>query len=382
MKKSIAIILSIFILLAVCGCTKKPSENSAITHTQSEPTIQNESNEYISEKSNAIEISTAANIVGGSYITEDNRYIVYSNPSDNYSLCRYDKQTEQIKVLFDENQNQFLHSIKIFNNEIYFVSRTEQDDKYPSLYKIDFEGENLVRIVENVGDDYILLDGVIYYTTMEDPVNYEWFTMYKYDLKTKESKLVHNYQSESLNYVDGKIYFVDYNFDGQSIYSGSGVLTALDVTTNEIETIDINPYNGFGAMYCFNEKLYYRAQNQSRESLLMCYDLKTGEQIELVNIKDLNVYDLPLDKISFGEFLVLDEDLIYFNLLYLNDDNKYTNKIVEYKDGKAQKYAEFDISGRLLWVNGNAVIFDISKQSDAKIHGAEYLNINRDSSAL
>ncbi len=382
MKKSISIILSLIMLLGVCGCAKKPSESSAITHTQSESTVQNESKEYVSERTKELEISTAANVVGGLYINEDNRYIVYANPVDNYSLYRYDKQTNEIKVIFGENQNKFLHSIKIFNNEIYFVTRTEQDDKYPSLYKIDFEGNNLQRLIENVGDDYILLGDIIYYTTMEDPVNYEWFTMYKYNLKTKENKLVYNYQSESLNYADGKIYFVDYNFDGQSITSGSGVVKVLDTATDKIEVLDINAPLGFGEMYCFNEKLYYRTQNEAGESVLMCYNLQTGGQIELVNIKDLNVYDLPLDKIRFGEFLVLDDNLIYFNLMYLNNNNRWTNKIVEYKNGKAQKYAEFDGSGRLLYVNGKAVVFDPNKQPDSKIYGAEYLNIYIDSSAL
>ncbi len=389
MKKLTAIILSVIMLLGVCGCAKEVDKTPISSTPQSNPTapselpIQNESKEYISERTKELEIYTAANRKN-SYITEDNRYILYANVVDDFKLYRYDKVEKKAKILFDENQKDFLHSIKIYNNEIYFVTRTEQDGEYPSLYKIDFEGKNLQRLVENVGDDYVLLEDVIYYTTMADPVTSEWFTMYKYNLKSKQNKLVYDHQCENLNYIDGKIYFVDYHFDGQSINSSSGVVKVLDIATDKIETIEIDLTLGFGVenLRYFNGKLYFLTAYKTGEKALLCYNLKTKEQSEIIRTDELNVDNDPIENIRMTSYLILDEKLIYFKVACKNETQWIKNTIVELKDGSIKKYYQNkETSCVMLYCNGNIVTFDVSNQPSSKIHNAEYLNVNIASTA-
>lgn len=268
-----------------------------------------------------------ANRRNGGYIMEEERYIVYRHPADNGRLYRYEKATGAVKVLYNTTAlNGFLHSIQFFDNKIYFVTKAESDES-PTLYCTDIEGESLERLIENVGDDYIVTDDMIYYTTYRES-NGEIFYLYRYDRKRKESALMRPGQCEYLNLVGDEIYFVDYTFTGESIISGGGIICKINIRTNECEEVLLasdgfkGELTGVGRLLAVNNKLFFTATTGivtgddivDNNYLFVSYDLQK-QKIEIIyTISNFNEI-AGINEIVYCPFSVLIDDHYY---IYLN----------------------------------------------------------------
>ena len=381
MKTAKLLALCLCLPLCLTACTQaEPSESSSESSSVSSSSeSQSKEEPYKITLTDELVRANNANARNGGYIMEEERYIVYRNPADGGKLYRYEKETGEAKILYNTTAtNGFLHSIEFFDNRIYFVTRTATDE-VPTLYSVDIEGENLERIIENVGDDYILTNDAIYYTSAYDEGG-AYFYMYKYDRKTGKSELMRNRQSEYLNLVGDEIYFVDYTFTGESETSGSGIICKINVKTNEFETVPVYDEQGreayyIGRLFYYNGKLYFKAHVGSLESSvssLLAYDLSTKKIKTLTNTKDL--YSLTqTDQFEVYQFCVLDENDIY---VYLSGIHDYA--IIQLKDDEVITHKAYEINTDQLGYRSHRLCI-IEKKPIAyistKIIGAEKLMV-------
>ncbi len=349
--KLFALFLCLIFCLSACTQTELPDDPSESLGDSSLPgsdiisQSKTEPEPYKITLNDELMKTNNANRRNGGYIMEEERYIVYRNPVDNGKLYRYEKATGAVKVLYNTTAlNGFLHSIQFFDNKIYFVTKAESDES-PTLYCTDIEGETLERLIENVGDDYIVTDDMIYYTTARENDG-GIFYLYRYDRKRKESALMRPGQCEYLNLVGNELYFVDYTFTGESISSGRGIICKINVITNEIEPIQItdeigNAIDNCERLFYFNDSLYfdsYIGPFGEGISSLCVYNLDTQKMEVLTDTQKL--YSLTqTDDFEIFQFYVLDRSDIY---IYLSGIHDYA--IIQLKDGEIIVHKEYNIN--------------------------------------
>ncbi len=385
MKTAKLLALCLCLSLCLTACTQaEPSESSSESSSVSSSSeSQSKEEPYKITLTDELVRANNANARNFGYIAEEEKYIVYRNPADNGKLYRYEKATGTVKILFDKN-NGFLHSIKFFDNRIYFVTRTATDE-VPTLYSVDIEGENLERVIEGVGDDYIVTNDTIYYTSYRES-NGAYFYMYKYDRKTGKSELMRNRQSEYLNLVGDEIYFVDYTFTGESLTSGSGVICKINVKTNKVEAIPMIDKQGrdiyrIGPMTYFNEKLFFTAHitSPTEDSTIpsfYTYDLSKQKIERIITEFDL-LKEASNQESGTWYFIIKGTDDYFF---YIGNSNSYT--VFSWQNGKTtvlfngdkgnQKYLKSMI---LLTMEGNPVTYGVTNEPDDKIIGGEKLMV-------
>lgn len=324
------------------------------------------------------------NAMNGGYIMEEERYIVYRHPADNGRLYRYEKATGAVKVLYNTTAlNGFLHSIQFFDNKIYFVTRAESDES-PTLYCTDIEGESLERLIENVGDDYIVTDDMIYYTTYRES-NEAIFYLYRYDRKRKESALMRPGQCEYLNLVGDELYFVDYAFTG-GITGGGGMICKINVKTNNYKEIPIYDQQGMALAYIerffYLDGSFYFMTNIDEKGVntgLMSYNLETEKINQLINIENFHeIIQKEYPHSMINEFGILNPNDYYIEFFSGDDSGYRVYTLIQVKDQKNIVQSQIDgdhIGGNiLLFVEGKAVLYEPFK-NDGQVIGGEKLMV-------
>ena len=176
MKKFLSIFLVLIIGMSVIlsGC-ENAKDNQSDPLSQTDPEATN-----ITENENA-QVET------GTYVCEYKDYILYRNTNDNGSLYRYNVKDNSYIRLFGENAFPFLHSIKVFEEMVYFVTKTETDTT-PTLYRISINGGKAERLIEHVCDDYAVTKDAIYYTGFQCPChNGADYLLHKYTFADKKA---------------------------------------------------------------------------------------------------------------------------------------------------------------------------------------------------
>lgn len=306
------------------------------------------------------------------FVVEDMEYIYYRHPTDKAHIYRYEKETGEQTVLFDQN-NGFLHGIKLHQDKLYFVSVippkgnvvTEGDSNMPppSLYCMDKDGQNLQKLLDNVGDDYLLLgDDIIFNTYAEE--NGAWFHMYQYNTKTGELKELVDGESLHLVLVGREIYYIDYEPDGSSIYSGGGELSKINLDTNEITQIDLpkehpdENHVNFVGLSRLGGKLYFYVTffTEDRGDQWFCsYDIESGRTERIIPVEELSKGQ-DTKNASLWSYYVAAENHFYFFLAATS----YT--VVRVKDGTLSIICPYDhaepeegVRPRLLFMAGGKI---------------------------
>ncbi|MDR0991662.1 MAG: DUF5050 domain-containing protein, partial [Ruminococcus sp.] len=232
------------ILLASCqaGADKTPqteqtareitnAQTTAITETQTESetgTPGNADTEYLS----------GANAAFSGFAAFDDEYIYYVNNADNNNLHKsaYDDDYGGT-IIAKSNEYGFLHSIAVWGERVYFVSRydTENDEEgtegnsYSKCYSVDKNGGDIRTEFENAGE-IAVTDGKIVYTG--DPMRAD-YSLNIYDIATGTSEKIADY-AEKMSAADNRI-----------LYIGNGQTIMLyDIKTRENK--EITPFNVVG----------------------------------------------------------------------------------------------------------------------------------------
>lgn len=292
-------------------------------------------------------------VVTGTYVCEYNEYIFYRNTNDNGSLYRYNTKDDTYIKLFGENRNSFLHSITVFDEQVYFVTRTETD-RSPTLYRIPINGGNAERLIENVCDDFAVTEDAIYYTGYQCPTHHGDYQLHKYTFADKKADILldlHCYQQ--FNLIDNKIYCLVINDEG-SAYG----LAYFDIATQTTVRIDTGDADGFdNAVSANGGKIIYLNMN----GFLCSYNIETKEFNEITN---------GFDRIAF--MAAANDDLLFFTAWTNQEKKVYQYKkgiISEYTDGKLYQNDLLEV------VDNKPILMSSANTNGNKIEGDSRLNV-------
>lgn len=340
-------------LLLVClvfsGCdnniNKNPS-NIIVENDKHEDSNKLENDEPQENKKTQVET--------GTYVCEYKNYIFYRNTNDNGSLYRYNVEDDTYIRLFDENTYPFLHSIKVFDENVYFVTRTEIDAA-PALYRVSVNGGEAERLVENVCDDFCVTEDAIYYTGYQCPTHYGGdYQLHKYTFADKKADILldmHCYQQ--FNLKDNKLYCLVINDEG-SKYG----LAYFDIATQTTVKIDTGEVDNFQYAVSANQgKIIYLNMNE----FLYSYNTETQEFKEITSKYGRIAFMAPAS-----------DDLLFFTA-WVNQDKK----VYQYKNGVISEYTDSQLNQNDLLevVDNRPILMNSSNLNGNKIEGDDRLNV-------
>lgn len=341
---TVVVVLSLSFFAVGCDRTDINSQFSSDTSTPTNQSYENENTQQIED------VSSKAQIVTGTYVCEYEDYIFYRNTNDNGSLYRYNTKDDSCIKLFDENYNAFLHSISVYDNYVYFVTRVESD-KTPALYRVSIDGGKAERLFDNVGDDYVITENAIYYTDYSN--NNDIFALHKYNCIDNIDVLLDTAEYGHFNLIDGKIYCRKIN----QAYN-EFLFVEFDLTTEKAEIIAETDVQY--AVTAKNGKIIYFTDSEK----LLAYNTATKELKTLAE--------------GYGRIWgvrAASDELIYFTAV---KDFDYENeKIYQYKEGKVSEYTEeqYEKISSMELIDGKPVFFSSSSTGGNKILGDDRLNV-------
>ena len=340
---TVAFLLSLSLLFT--GCENKITNNSNLSSDMILPSGDENA------EPQEIKIQTET----GTYVCEYKNYIFYRNTNDNGSLYRYNVDDDTYIRLFNKNENAFLHSIKVFDEQVYFVTRTETDTA-PTLYRISVDGGEAERLVENVCDDFCVTSDAIYYTGYQCPTHYGGdYQLHKYtfaDNKTDILLDLHCYQQ--FNLKEDKIYCLVINDEGSKYglaYFDIATQTTVRIYTGEADNFQY-------AVSASNGKIIYLNINE----FLYSYNTETQEFKEITSKYGRIAFMAPAS-----------DDLLFFTA-WVNQEKK----VYQYKNGVISEYTDSQLNQNdLLEVVGNKPILMNSGNSEQNIIvGDDRLNVS------
>lgn len=348
-------------ILSLClfftGCENNNINNSSYGVNNTLNNIDNTNQEELNQIENNEQPETIkTQIETGTYVCEYKNYIFYRNTNDNGSLYRYNVDDDTYIRLFDENAYPFLHSIKVFDEQVYFVTRTETDSS-PTLYRVSVNGGEAERLVENVCDDFAVTEDAIYYTGYQCPTHYGGdYQLHKYTFTDRKSDILldlHCYQQ--FNLKDNKIYCLVINDEG-SKYG----LAYFDIATQTTVRIDTGEVDDFQyAVSASGGKIIYLNMNE----FLYSYNTETQEFREIKNTYG-----------AIASMAAASDNLLYFRpWSRVNPENK----VYQYNKGVISEYTkdEFYNNDRLEVVDNRPILMNSSNLNGNKIEGDERLNV-------
>lgn len=344
MKKFLSIFLVLIIGMSVIlsGC-ENTKDNQSDLSSQTDLADTN------------INANENAQVETGTYVCEYKDYILYRNTNDNGSLYRYNVKDNSYIKLFGENAFPFLHSIKVFEEMVYFVTKTETDTS-PTLYRISINGGEAERLVEHVCDDYAVTKDAIYYTGFQCPChNGADYLLHKYTFADKKADTL----------VDDKKTYKQFNLKGDKIYclvisdnyTAYG-LACFDIKTETTTTINTGKVkNDFQyAVSANGGKIIYLTFNYT----LYSYNIESGEFKEIIKNPNL-----------IGLTAVASDDLMYF----WTSENR-VKKAYQCKNGIVSQYTAADFDNDIIEViDGKPVFFTSSNTNSVQIEGDNRLNV-------
>ncbi len=395
MKKLLSLTALCLSLFLLASCTQTETDEPSVS---SLPGSSESSQSQSAQDPDSLEIKLTpeilqqnqANLYSCACITQDARSYYYRHPIKG-TLYRYDKETGKQKELFNKNltysDNGFLHSIKLYEDRIFFVTRTSEDQA-PTLYSIDRNGGNLIKHISNVGDDYHLTKDYIYFTTMADPQTGEWFTLYRLERKTGKVIQLLSHQCEFLNFVGDDIYYTDGTFTEETVETGrlvckyslkTGERTVLDVQNSYPETL-----SSFLNLYYLDGSLYFLAAQTDgnfSENGVFRYDLKSGKTEKIITVLELIQNGAPKEtQMLYFTVVNANHFWVYGQSNDVDPEIETQYVLAEIKDGKINLIqSSLNTKRRALFQpyfsNEKAVLVSTSCDKDnLKIIGLEELN--------
>lgn len=197
-------------------------------------------------------------------IIENYIYYISGTPG---SIYRVDINGKKDELLIDTKAENLI----VTDENIFY--RLSYDNDWGKLYRTDLNGKNEVLIAESI-IEFSLSDGWIYYSNREDNNS-----LYKMDFNGENITKLNNKYSININVEGGYIYYTDFN-EGQKLYSiktdGTGELLLSSDICWEINLHD--------------DYIYYRNQTQQGRIYRMKIDGTDNRVIiDHINCVSLNI---------------------------------------------------------------------------------------------
>ncbi len=355
MKKYLCLIvaLTLCLCLLVVGCQIVEDESEVSDYT-SVLTTQSDEDENTQQIENDL---LETQIVTGTNICEYEDYIFYRNTNDNGSLYRYNTKDDSYIRLFDKNVNAFLHSISVYDDYVYFVTRAESDTT-PTLYKVHINGGEAECLFDNVGDDYIITEDAIYYTDYSN--RYGIFALHKYTFANQKDILLQKDENTYLILKGNKIFFTSVRYLEMSFEIS---LNYLDIENDSIHQVDIGDMHDIHYATSRNgcKNVFFVAYYDINKPCLASCNTQTNEITVLSEVFD-----------SFHRVSIVSDDLVYFQA---KKDGK--QRIYQCYKGEVSVYADLEGSElhSIETFDDKPILFATNNSGGEKILGDERLNV-------
>lgn len=174
--------------------------------------------------------NTNGNISNDGLFAEDEKYIYFSNFTENSKLYKVDKINKELTKLSDDSCC-FVNAI----NEYIIYSCINENYK---IYKISKDGKDKTNLVSDCSKYVIVHDQWVYYSNHSDGCK-----VYKIDINGRNKTIISDDKSWYLNYYDGYIYYRNCNDNG-SIY-GISINGELRKKINSDDSRFLNTIDGW-----------------------------------------------------------------------------------------------------------------------------------------
>ena len=354
MKKCLLMLVTVLCFsLMIAGCKNAEGKNTVSDNIsgQETPIDEREDTQPIGNETKKTQVSTGTNVC------EYGDYIFYRNTNDNGSLYRYNVKDDSYIKLFDKNYNAFLHSISVYDDYVYFVTRTENDTS-PTLYRIHIDGGEEERLLSGIGDDYIVTENAIYYTDYSN--RYGVFALHKYTIADGKDTLLQQDENSYLILKNNKLFFTSVQYSAMSF----GIsLNYLNIENDSINKVDIGNMHDIHYATSRNgcKNIFFVAYYDINKPCLASYNTQTNEITVLSEVFDY-----------FHRVSVVSDDLVYFQA-----KKDGTQRIYQYYKGEVSEYTNLEGSElhSIETFDGKPVLFATSNSGGEKILGDERLNV-------
>jgi len=148
--------------------------------------------------------NTQVNNMNKGILVEDDDYIYYSvkDYRDSYYIFKKSKQNDEVTELTSAQATY----LNIYNNDIYYINESEH-----SIFKMNKDGNNRTRVMDNVKAMYIV-NNYIYY--IQGKSFHE--ELYRFNIETKKTEKITNTTISEFTINENYIYYI--NDDNKQLY--------------------------------------------------------------------------------------------------------------------------------------------------------------------
>lgn len=273
-----------------------------------------------------------------SYVDADDGWIYYQNPDENGYLYKIDQYSNNKTLLA---KKAFSHSIRVIKDVIYFAcSEAGNNGTTTQVYSINTDGTNLTKLFEGKGDDMLVTEDHIYYSSYPEPE----FSLHRYNISSGEIEQLNNNFSESFSVVDDKLYYqsnIDYinvidliEKTDELFYSPGSALNYVQYNNNKIYYVKGADICKFNLNTKEESYLFKATENLSANKFIAsedyvfftCYTY-TKER-EIISLWRMNLDGSDLiklyDKENIGVFHIVGDKIFTYNKFFPNKDSKIT----------------------------------------------------------
>lgn len=191
------------------------------------------------------------------------KYIFFLDVFDNYSINRYDLQTNEVKKVSSD----ICDKINMKDETLYYIKCSDDLDWYGSgqIYKVDINGENSKEVLD-VKTNQIIVEGDFLYYTSEE----ESYKLYRFNLVSKETEVIVEDQVGSFNILDEYIYYGNLSDEGKFYKASISSKSAEKISDDIPENINIvNEYIYFAnSAYGYPYRLYKMNLNGEEKQMI------------------------------------------------------------------------------------------------------------------
>lgn len=229
--------------------------------------------------------NTAGNLYNGGLFCEDDGYVYFSNPYDNYALYRMrPNETEMEKLIETETG-----SINAAGKYFYFYQKGSGSGEgfgymisTTGIYRAEKENPNKIKCLDRVlSETLVLADNSIYYNTAKQA---EGVNLKKIDIDGENAEILLNYKITPACVNNSALYFNNTTENGHLMQLPLGSKNAADILAEDMYMPIVDGTTVYYIDVHNNYALVKFDMSSGQKTVL------TPERTDLYNISDLFIY--------------------------------------------------------------------------------------------
>lgn len=231
-----------------------------------------------------------------SLVTADDEWIYYRNPDEYGHLYKIDQYGNNKTLLVEKKA---VHGLYVIEDTIYFACYEKgEKGSIMSVYSANKNGSKLEKLFEGKGDDIVVTQNFIYYSSYPEPD----FCLHRYNIKTKEIEQLNSSYSKSFNIVNSQLFY-NASFDYINVYD----------LKNGTDSVFYSPGGTISQLQYSKEEIYF-----SRG--------KDIHKLNVLNDKEETIFK-GSDKLWTKELIVTEEYVFFIGYSYDDENSKEANDL-------------------------------------------------------